>query len=194
MSEDQNSSPSTKETKTGWRGSWFVWLGVLTLMSLIAWGLVNNKEIKPQVGDPAPDFEMPLFTGFELENQSNISLAGLEGRVVVVNFWASWCVTCIYETEDLESVWQDYRDDGVVVLGVAYLDEESKSREFIAKYGMTYPTGADLRSQITSEKYFVSQVPETFVVGPDGNVAAVFIGQVSRNQLTAVIDPLLAAP
>ena len=165
MSIDEQ--PTIQSRSAGrFRWSWLIWLAVLGLISLIAWGLVNNTEIKPQVGDPAPPFELPLFSGYELEGNDSINLADLSGRVVVVNFWASWCVTCIYETDDLETIWNQYREDGVVVLGIAYLDEERKSREFMEKYGLTYPSGPDLRSQITSETYFVSQVPETVVRAP----------------------------
>ena len=190
MSIDEQTSTQPGATGRS-RWTWLIWLAVIGLISLIAWGLVNNTEIKPQIGDPAPPFELPLFSGYELEGKDSIALADLNGRVVVVNFWASWCVTCIYETDDLETTWNKYREDGVVVLGVAYLDEERKSREFMEKYGLTYPSGPDLRSQITSETYFVSQVPETFVIAPDGTVADVIIGEVTAERLATVIEPLL---
>jgi cytochrome c biogenesis protein CcmG, thiol:disulfide interchange protein DsbE len=173
--------------------NWFsigVWGGVVILLIVLGWGLVRTNAERPQSG--APDFEVFFFDGYEWDGKSSAKLSDFHGQVVVLNFWASWCVECRIEAKLLEDTWQAYRDKGVVFLGVAYIDVEPKSIGYLEEFNITYPNGPDLRSTISS-KYEITGVPETFFIGKDGQIAHFQLGPVSESMLTGLIDQLLAA-
>ena len=94
----------------------FIVLGVMAANL----GEFESTELR---GRKAPNFSMPLFDQFE---QDEITLAELKGQVVVVNFWASWCVECFREAALLEQAWRDYQDQGVIFIGVDYLDTDKE--------------------------------------------------------------------
>ena len=117
----------------------------------------------------APAFTLPRFDG------GTLTLAELRGKFVVMNFWASWCIPCKDEAPLLERVWRDYRDRGVVVVGVNIQDLESEARRFIAETKATYPEVRD-RDGTVSRAYGITGVPETFFIDREGRVAHKFPG------------------
>ncbi len=114
-------------------------------------------------GAQAPDFTLETFEG------DRISLSELRGKVVVVNFWASWCETCDQEAADLEAIWREYRGRGVVFLGIDYTDTRSAALEYLDRFGITYPNGPD-KADMISRRYRLSGVPETVVVDTAGRL------------------------
>jgi cytochrome c biogenesis protein CcmG/thiol:disulfide interchange protein DsbE len=167
-----------------------MWAGVILILGVLGWGLLKTSEERPD--DTAPDFEMTFFDGYEWENLPTANLSDFKGQPVVLNFWASWCVECKIEADLLEQTWREYRDQGVVFLGVAYIDVEPKSLAYLKEFGITYPNAPDLRSTISS-KYEVTGVPETFFIDKNGDVAHIQIGPVNETTLTGLLDQLLAA-
>lgn len=167
-------------------------VGTFLLLGLIAIMAVNLRKIESTdlQGSPAPAFTLTLFDQFE---QDKIALADLRGQVVVVNFWASWCVECYKEAPLLEQAWRDYRDKGVVFIGVDYLDTDTEGLAYMAKYGITYPSGPDMGDKI-SRDFAITGVPETFFIDKDGNIAHVQIGPIEKAQLYALLDKLVARP
>jgi len=167
-------------------------VGLLLLLGFLGVVAVNlqNPESTDLAGRKAPDFTLTLFDQFE---QDEISLSELRGQVVLVNFWASWCVECYKEADLLEEAWRDYRDDGVVFIGVDYLDTEKEGLAYMEKYNITYPSGPDIGDKI-SQDYAITGVPETFIIDKDGNIAHVQIGPISRAELYGLLDRLLAQP
>ena len=157
-------------------------IGSLMLVSLL--GMRQANIPRPEVGRPAPAFNVPLFDG------GDVTLADLRGKPAVVNFWASWCIPCVDEAPELEKTWQAYKDRGVAFLGIDYVDTEPKAREFMQKHGITYPNGPDLGSRISYE-YRIKGVPETFVIDKDGIVRFVKIGPTTADELRSVLEPLL---
>lgn len=170
----------------------FLIIGIVLLLGLLGVMAINlnRTESVDLQGRPAPDFTLPLFAQFE---QNTISLATLRGQVVVVNFWASWCVECYKEAKLLEQAWQDYGSRGVMFVGVDYLDTDKEGLAYMQKYGITYPSGPDLGSKI-SKAYAITGVPETFFIDRDGNISHVQIGPIERDQLYSLLDRLIAQP
>lgn len=170
------------------------WGAIIVVLAFLGWGLLKRSESRPEAGSEAPDFTLQLFNGYYNEfDDGKVSLADLEGRVVVINFWASWCVECRVEAEELEALWQDYQDKGVVFIGVDFDDTEVKAKEYLQEFGITYPNGLDGRGQITDNLYHITGVPETFVVDPSGKIASVKIGPYRPGELRRTLDEVLVA-
>jgi cytochrome c biogenesis protein CcmG/thiol:disulfide interchange protein DsbE len=170
-----------------------VWGGVIVVLAFLGWGLLKRGESRPEAGNEAPDFTLRLFDGYYNEfDDGSVTLSDLEGRVVVINFWASWCVECRVEAEELEALWQDYQDEGVVFVGVDYDDTEAKAKQYLEEFGITYPNGLDGRGHITENTYHITGVPETFVVDSAGNIASAKIGAYRPGELRRTLDEVLA--
>ncbi len=145
--------------------------------------LAGNRQARPRVGDPAPDFTLPLLDG------STLSLSELRGQVVVVNFWSPHCKPCEEEIPDLQTVWEEYQSEGVAFVGISFPEFEADVREMVSEFGVTYVNGLDVVAPV---QYGVTAVPETFVIGPHGRVASVHIGRVTAERLRSEVDALLA--
>lgn len=186
--------PGQSTERNSFRGmSIAIWAGVIILIAVLGWGLVKTNADRPGEGgqvETAPDFEVQFFEGYEWEERTSASLSDFRGKVVVLNFWASWCVECRIEADLLEQAWREYRSKDVVFLGVAYVDVEPKSKAYLEEFDITYPNGPDLRSSVSS-KYEVTGVPETFFIDQDGKVAHVQIGPLNGSTLYGLLDQLI---
>jgi len=167
-------------------GALIAWIAVLGLLALLAVGLIRNQEGPVTVGETVPNFTLTTFEG------EQISLEDLKGKVVVLNFWASWCKPCEEEAAELETAWRIYQPGGeVVFLGVDYVDTETEAMDYLEKFDVPYPNGPDLRTKI-SQAYRIRGVPETFIIGKDGTLAAFKISPfISLGEIQGMIDPLL---
>lgn len=139
-------------------------------LALIAWGLNRAQSGPIRIGEKVPPFSLTTFEG------SVIHTADLTGKVILVNFWASWCNPCEEEAAELEQAWRFYRDSGeVVFLGVDYVDTEAEAKAYLEKFDITYPNGPDLRTQI-SQLFRIRGVPETYIINREGKLVFVKIG------------------
>ncbi len=104
-----------------------VWVAVVGLLAVLGWGLYKQAASRPS--GEAPDFTLHLFEGYEYEGRNQVTLSELRGQVVVINFWAEWCVECKREADLLEATWRAYRDKGVVFIGVDWVDVEPEGAQ-----------------------------------------------------------------
>lgn len=178
--------PQPTEQRRGLSLGSFVLLGAIVVAAIIVGlALARQKQTQPTSG-PAPDFSVTSFDGEE------INLSDLRGQVVVVNFWASWCIPCKDEAPVLQAAWENYRDQGVVILGIAYVDTPTNSLDFIDEFDITYPNAPDAETRV-SDAYHITGVPETFIIDQNGQIAQFFYAQVTENSLYPVLDRLIEA-
>lgn len=165
-------------------GSIMLIAGILVVAAVFGLALARQNKSQPTSG-PAPDFNLTTFDG------QSFKLSDLRGKVVLINFWASWCDPCKDEAPALEATWQAYKDRGdVVFIGVAYADNGPRSLDFIKKYGITYLNGPDLGTRISAE-YNIQGVPESFVIDRKGNVFQFIYAGISKSELSATLDKAL---
>jgi cytochrome c biogenesis protein CcmG/thiol:disulfide interchange protein DsbE len=158
---------------------------VAGLLALLVWRVVHQpKPVK--AGARAPAFNLT-----RLDGNGRISLAALDGKVRVVNFWATWCAPCKAETPALERFWRQFRSRGVVVLGVDYNDVAGDARRFVRRHGLTYPMVRDPGGTVAT-RYNLTGVPETFVIDRQGRVAAIRRYPVDQAWLNRELPRLLA--
>ena len=143
------------------------WAYSLAAVAFVALAVIILVAALQSDTDDAPDFELTLFDG------QSLRLSDLRGKVVVLNFWASWCPPCRIEMPDFEEMWQEFKDRGVVFLGVAVSDVEEDSRAFAERLGVTYMLGLDTTGEITRE-YRVTSLPTTLLIDRQGNQARRF--------------------
>lgn len=177
--------PETRKRGGLSAGSIVLLVGIVAVVAVFAVQLFRQNMPQPQPGSPAPDFELTTFDG------EIIRLSDFTGSVVVVNFWGSWCPPCRNEAPALQDFHRAYSDEGVVLIGVNWLDIEHDALEFMAQYGMTFINGPDTGERIVNT-YRVDGAPETFVIDRSGQVAAFFPGEINYETLERAVTPLLA--
>ena len=170
----------------------FIWVFLVSLLVLLSLGVIRAQQGTVQPGYQVPDFSLTLFSDYEYNGQSEVKISDLRGRVIFINFWASWCKPCEQEAAVLEDAWKYYQpSEKVVFLGVDYVDTEPEARIFLKKFGSTYPNGPDMGGRI-SQMFRIKGVPETFIVDTNGILRYVKIGPfLNMDEITAVIDPLI---
>ena len=172
----------------GWR--WLLPLTAVPLLALLAYGFrLNPRDIKsPLVGRPAASFALTSFEG------QPVTLAALRGKVVVLNFWASWCYPACYEEAPvLERGWRAYRERGVVVVGVDIQDKEEAGRKFIREFSLTFPNAPDPAGKVSID-YGVYGVPETFFIDRQGRIRVKHVSAVTEQVFRDTVETLLAEP
>jgi cytochrome c biogenesis protein CcmG/thiol:disulfide interchange protein DsbE len=174
--------------KRAWR--WLLPLAAVPVLALLAYGFrLNPREIpSPLVGRPAAPFALTSFDGAKLD------LASLHGRVVVLNFWASWCYPACYEEAPvLERGWRAYRDRGVTVLGVDIQDKDEAGRKFVQDFSLSFPNAPDPGGKVSVD-YGIYGVPETFFIDRQGAIRVKHVSALTDQIFKDTIERLLAEP
>ena len=166
----------------------FIGLGVFfaaSLLVLLIYGMFfasNPSQIPtPQIGKKAYPFTTRTFDG------EPISLEQFRGKPVVLNFWASWCISCKTEARILEAAHQHFTPKGAVFIGIAINDTREASLAFIRRFGKTYLLAPDGKTGDISLDYGVTAVPETFLIDKNGIIQNKIMGAVSMEILAEFI-------
>jgi cytochrome c biogenesis protein CcmG/thiol:disulfide interchange protein DsbE len=147
-----------------------VLIGIVTLLLT---GCYRGTR-PPHVGAAAPDFTIQ-------DTDRKVSLTDLRGKVVVLNFWASYCPPCIEETPSLEQLQKRLKDKGIVVLGVSWDADGEAYHKFLTAYKIDFPTVRDV-DQKSSGLYGTLKIPETYIIDRNGIVRRKFVSAVDWSQ------------
>ena len=129
-----------------------------------------------EVGEPSPGFALEGLDG------SEVSLARLQGKVVVLNFWASWCGPCRLEMPDFQKAWEEHQEQGVVFVGIAVDDTASEASKFAEQVGVTYPLALDTTGDV-ARAYRIRAVPSTYFIDREGKLATTLHGLANQGAL-----------
>jgi cytochrome c biogenesis protein CcmG, thiol:disulfide interchange protein DsbE len=139
------------------------------LLGLVVMIYDGIREKIIDVGDTAPDFSITTDSG------RSISRADFGGKLLVLNFWATWCPPCIEEMPSLDQFQKTFAPKGVVVLGISVDKDEQAYRAFLSKAGVSFQTARDPRAGINAD-YGTFKYPETYIIDTRGKVVRKFIG------------------
>ena len=171
---------------------------VLAIIALLLWGqfrtagnpggvLVHEESSESQVLVRLA----PWFGGYDLVSGERLDVDGLRGRVVMVDFWSSWCVACRIEAADLAQVYREYDSKDVEFVGIAVWDRTADALDHIEDYGVAYLNILDPRGTM-AVSYGVRGVPEKFFLDAEGRIVRKIIGPVTAEELRGILDGLLA--
>jgi peroxiredoxin len=193
-----SANPLNNETpRTAKRGRWLAAAAAAIALALFAVPLLRHSG---ETGSrAAPDAATcPVSTAANLDftikdmNGADVRLADYRGKVILLNYWATWCGPCKVEIPDLVALQDEYRDEGFVVLGVSQDDDPETLREFAKAYKMNYPVlvGKD-RPDVVDAQGPVWGLPTTFVIGRDGTICRKHLGPATKEDFEREIKPLL---
>ena len=149
-------------------------IAVIVLTSVLVSGVVAGCSSSPaqsaRIGNPAPNFKLPNLEG------KTVSLSDLRGKPVMLNFWATWCPPCRAEMPHIQQVYEEWSDNGLVVLAINLGESSSKVKEFVQSYGLSFPVLLDTKRDI-AEKYNIrGLIPTTFFIDKNGIIQVKIIG------------------
>ncbi|MEO7085666.1 MAG: redoxin domain-containing protein [Gemmatimonadaceae bacterium] len=182
-----------------WKRASIAAVCVIPVVGLFIYGMHHDpRDIpSPMPGKPAPAFALEVFAPGQPPLQrpmgDTVRLADLRGDVVVLNFWASWCLSCRDEHVTLSEVAKTYVGKPVHFVGSLYQDTPGNGRDWIAQMGgQSYPSVQDPHAR-TAIDYGLYGVPETFIISADGRIAHKITGPASAALVSQVVDSLLAS-
>jgi len=168
---------------------WILPLAAIPFLGILLFGLVRDPNFfpTPLIAHPAPAWHLETLEG------DSISLDELRGKVVLLNFWASWCVPCRAEHSVLTRAASEWPEEDLQVIGIVYDDSRRNAQRFLDQLGNAWRHVLDPGSR-TAIDYGVHGVPESFFIDRDGRVGMKYIGPLTWNAVTTNVDSLLASP
>ena len=190
----ESTRPDEPESTSPRRPRWLWWaVGAVAVVVVLVgaafgarFGLDPSTVDSPMIGQPMPDVNLA-----QLEGDDEVSLRDVEAQVLVVNFWASWCVPCRNEHDALLTAAARYEDEGVRFLGIVYQDQDDRAVDFLDELGRGYDHVVDPGSKAAIE-FGVFGVPETYVIDADGVIRAKIVGESDVDLLSRTIEDVLA--
>jgi len=146
-----------------------------------------TPESGPVVGMLAPDFSLKTLDG------KTDSLSAYKGKAILINFWASWCSPCKEEMPGLQAIYEKYRDQGLVILGVDLLAQDTLSdvQSFVKETRVTYPILFDESGDISGMGYALKGLPTSFLIGRDGKIKRIQIGALLPDKIQQYVNEIL---
>jgi cytochrome c biogenesis protein CcmG/thiol:disulfide interchange protein DsbE len=174
---------------------------VLAVLALMAYGLsiqgrttIGGVPVRNSFGEVSvtPKAAQPFALGLLAPTPGAFTLADQQGKVVLVDFWASWCQPCRDEAPALQRVYQNYHTRGVAFIGIDVFDQNDDALAYIRQFGLTYPTATDPGGEVAIE-YGLAGVPEKFLIDKQGRLVRRFVGPMTEDTLRGLLDEQLAA-
>jgi cytochrome c biogenesis protein CcmG/thiol:disulfide interchange protein DsbE len=156
----------------------------LILLALLIGRLTLGAAPVPLIGSAAPDFALADLDG------NPVRLADLRGRPVIVNFWASYCASCVEEFPLLKSALVEHRADGLAVVGIVFQDRSEAARSFMSRMQATWPAAMDTTGDV-AQAYGIFAPPESFFIDREGRIAGLQIGELSRADLARQLETIV---
>jgi cytochrome c biogenesis protein CcmG/thiol:disulfide interchange protein DsbE len=168
------------------------------VVALLALSLFFGFAILPRLfaapegellGKPAPDFTLPIVANGSSINPT-LSLHELQGSAVVLDFWATWCGPCQAEAPLVNKLAQQFREKGLLVVGVDTSEPDGRARDWALEHGLSYPIVYDTNNE-TAERYGVTNMPTLVVISRNGKVSAVREGLTNGSELESLVKGVL---
>lgn len=147
----------------------------------------NSEKKELETGDSAPLFSLTDTDG------NTVSLQDYKGKVILLNFWASWCEPCRNEMPAVQESYNKYKDQGFVVLGVNIAENQVTAKGFANRLGVTFPVLLDSDRKVT-QQYKVIPIPTSFLIDRNGKVQAVFKKELTLSEISGYVETLIAKP
>ena len=171
-------------------------LPVLALISLLAWASVKSGGnpgglgVNEEFGRVSVDAEAARDFSLTLLDGESVTLSDLEGKVIMLDFWASWCPPCRQEAPTLVQLYREFQGQAVEFIGVNIWDRPGDSRDYIDLFDIPYPNGSDTKGVIGID-YGVKGIPEKIFVDQNGVTVKKFVGPINAETLRATLNELL---
>lgn len=169
---------------------WVRRLLFVLMLSLVGYALYQSVAAdegnRPELGNPAPSFQLKTLEGQE------VSLDDYKGKVIMLNFWGSWCQPCREEMPALEAVYKKYKDQGFVVLGINIAETEFTAHAFAKQMGTTFPILMDQERDVV-KLYDVVPIPSSFFIDRQGILKQRIEAPLTVEQLDSYVQSLLQA-
>jgi peroxiredoxin len=182
--------------KVSSRERWYIVFSVAVAVILITvvWVLTGrNNAALPSVSEvnrPAPDFTLPALDG------DDVQLRDYRGQIVLINFWGSWCEPCRRETPALQAAYEQFHDQGLVVIGVNLFDDEQTQgntrddlQSFVEQYGVSYPIALDVEGQVARD-YSIYPIPTSLFIDAQGNIRYMRFSELTTEEIAALFTKL----
>ena len=169
---------------------------VLALIALLAWASVKSGSnpgglvVNDEFGQVSVDAEAARNFSLELLDGETVTLSELKGKVIMLDFWASWCPPCRQEAPTLSQVYREFKGQEVEFIGIDIWDRPSDAIEYVDLFDVPYPNSIDSEG-IVAIDYGVKGIPEKIFIDPNGFISKKFVGPISADTLRATLDGLL---
>ena len=204
MESSQNPSSIHQPSPASPLRRWLLFLASIApvgaLVGLLAWGVINSGGnpdgplINSTLGSEAVAVRAaPAFSLIPLEGEAVVDNATLRGKVVMVDFWSSWCPPCRLEAPSLAQVYREYADAPVEFVGVAIWDDQGEVLRHLDRYQVSYPNAVDDRGRMAVD-FGVRGIPEKFFLDREGRIVKKYVGPMEPESLRSVLDELLSSP